>query len=345
MLQVSIKNFQSIEEAEIEVNGFTVIVGKSNQGKSAVCRAIAGSLYGISGTGFVSEGAQYSEVETRTPEHSIQWKKGTKTNQFIIDGKLFDKVGRELPKEIQEFGFREVVVDNKVINVQYSDQFNPIFLLNDSGSGSTLATLLTEVTRLGRINKAMTLCSRDLKRAASTLQVKTEELANATSSLESFSMGFGTVGDVEGELHKVASVIQEQSQLLKMEDALTKLTKLTARQQRLSEAPKDIPDLNLDEDISKHNRLCSIMARLARISRQLVVTVPPVPEINLDLEFCDYSNVLSLHNTLQGLTVKIGSVQKELSTAQTEVSKAESALGLIQKELGGICPVCERQWI
>ena len=37
---LEISNFQSVEKADIQLGGFTVIVGPSNSGKSALLRAL-----------------------------------------------------------------------------------------------------------------------------------------------------------------------------------------------------------------------------------------------------------------------------------------------------------------
>jgi len=45
-VKIRIKNFQSIEDLEIEVRGFTAITGKTNIGKSAIMRAISSAMLG-----------------------------------------------------------------------------------------------------------------------------------------------------------------------------------------------------------------------------------------------------------------------------------------------------------
>ena len=42
--KVNIKNYQSIKDVSFEVDGFTVIIGKNNIGKSAIIRALEAPL-------------------------------------------------------------------------------------------------------------------------------------------------------------------------------------------------------------------------------------------------------------------------------------------------------------
>ena len=46
MLDVEIRNFQSIDHVHLRVEGFTALVGRSNIGKSAVVRAVKAALTG-----------------------------------------------------------------------------------------------------------------------------------------------------------------------------------------------------------------------------------------------------------------------------------------------------------
>ena len=50
-LKVTIENFQSISKGELEfTQGINIIVGQSNSGKSAILRAIKGSVLNPSGS-------------------------------------------------------------------------------------------------------------------------------------------------------------------------------------------------------------------------------------------------------------------------------------------------------
>ena len=52
-VDVEIRNFQSIEKATIKIDGFTVVVGRSNIGKSALVRAVKAALTGAPVSSFV----------------------------------------------------------------------------------------------------------------------------------------------------------------------------------------------------------------------------------------------------------------------------------------------------
>jgi predicted ATPase len=48
-LEVSVRNFQALENVDLVIKGFTVVTGASNTGKSSLIRAISFCLYGDQG--------------------------------------------------------------------------------------------------------------------------------------------------------------------------------------------------------------------------------------------------------------------------------------------------------
>ena len=101
MIEVEIQNFQSIDKVAFKIEGFTVLVGRSNIGKSALIRAIHCALTGASGTDFVRHGLDCerrikgnkkckckSTVLFKTPSLHLIWEKGDADNQYNCESKL-----------------------------------------------------------------------------------------------------------------------------------------------------------------------------------------------------------------------------------------------------------------
>ena len=61
---LKVKNLQSIGDTEVEVDGFTVITGPNNSGKSALVRAVIGLTSNYSGNkhSWVRKGQKNLEV-------------------------------------------------------------------------------------------------------------------------------------------------------------------------------------------------------------------------------------------------------------------------------------------
>ena len=62
-MKVTVENFQSIKRAEIDVDGFTVITGPNNSGKTALMRAIRGAFQNAPGSAFIRHGEKECRVE------------------------------------------------------------------------------------------------------------------------------------------------------------------------------------------------------------------------------------------------------------------------------------------
>lgn len=186
MLEVEIQGFQSIEKVAFKIDGFTVLVGRSNIGKSAVVRAVQAALTNALGTDFVRHGEHCSRrirgtkkcrcqcsVHIQTEGMDLFWEKGDEVNRYTYNGEVYSKVDRGIPDFLLK-DFSLVKVGDKKQLVQVAEQFDPIFLLNQSGT--VVADVLSDVAKLDDINAAMTEVERDRREAVSTLKVREKDI-------------------------------------------------------------------------------------------------------------------------------------------------------------------------
>ena len=79
MIRVRVRNFQSIVDAEIVVDGLTVVTGQNNSGKTAVMRAVHGVFTNASGNALVRHGEDHLSVDLDFGEvKEVRWEKGPK---------------------------------------------------------------------------------------------------------------------------------------------------------------------------------------------------------------------------------------------------------------------------
>lgn len=211
MIEVEVENFQSITKASFKIDGFTALVGRSNIGKSALVRALRNALTGAQGTDFVRHGPScerrlkdqkkcrcQTTVRIQTPSVEIVWEKGDGVNRYTLTKPgeapiLYDKVGAGTPDFLRpEFSPVKVGDDQNLIQV--SEQFDPIFLLNVSGS--VVADVLSDVARLDDINGAIKLVVKDRKEAMSTRTVREKDVAELVTEAAKYIDLDQTVGDV-----------------------------------------------------------------------------------------------------------------------------------------------------
>lgn len=193
MLEVKIQGFQSIEKVNFTIGGFTVLVGRSNIGKSAIVRAVQAALTNALGTDFVRHGDHCSRrirgtkkcrcqcsVHIQTEGMDLLWEKGDEVNRYTYNGEVYSKVGQGIPDFLTK-DFSLVKVGDRKQLVQVAEQFEPIFLLNQSGT--VVADVLSDVAKLDDINAAMTEVERDRREAVSTLKVREKDVQELQTSL------------------------------------------------------------------------------------------------------------------------------------------------------------------
>ena len=232
--KVKIKDFQSIEKADLEIKGFTVITGKNNSGKSAVQRAIRGVFQNARGNSFVRHGATHCEVSLDFEDgNSVTWKKGKKENKYVINGKEYDKVGAKTPAPLEDFMVQPITAGGREIWSQFAPQFTgQVFLLNDTGS--VLAEAISDVERVQTLNKAMKQSERDKRSANSTLKVrKTDEKAVQTelehyAGLNALGLLLDTIESLETKIEKIDRVVSLLTTYIsKRDELLSEITHLT----------------------------------------------------------------------------------------------------------------------
>lgn len=231
-MKVEITNFQSIAHAELEVEGLTVLVGKSNIGKSAVIRAVSGALGNLEGDTFVREGDDitHCEVHLEVPASQgrgaldLTWRKGGSYNDYDVNGEELRSVGRGAPEHVAKAGFfpLEVGRDQK-LSVQVADQFDPLFLLDDQGS--VAAEAISDVERLTTVQDALRSCDSDRRSAKATKKVRTKDLADVQAKKAVFET-------YEEDMRQYQEVRDRWSKALSLEREIVSVERLVENYNR-----------------------------------------------------------------------------------------------------------------
>lgn len=208
MVEVEVRDFQSIEKAAFQIDGFSVVVGRSNIGKSALVRALKAALTGAPASSFVRHGAAclrrtkkaktckcFASVHMVAEGFDLLWEKGDAINRYTFNGAIYDKAERGTPDFLQP-DFAPVKVGDRQELLQVADQFSPIFLLDQTGG--SVADTLSDVARLDRINAAMRLAEKDRKEASQTRKVREKDVADLRVKLAGYDGLDAALADVQG---------------------------------------------------------------------------------------------------------------------------------------------------
>lgn len=181
---VRVKNFQSIEDSEVIIDGLTVVTGTNNSGKTALMRAVRGVFTNPSAAPLVRHGAAYLSVTLSFDDGTtICWEKGWEkpgqkgkgVNRYHINGITIQGVGRGVPPEVELLGVRDIAASSERVWPQIADQFDgTLFLLNRPGSA--VAEALSDVDKVGRLTDALKLSEKDQRAADNELKVRRSDV-------------------------------------------------------------------------------------------------------------------------------------------------------------------------
>lgn len=236
-MKVKVENFQSIKDAEIEVDGFTVITGANNSGKTALIRALRGAFQNTAGNTFVRHGEDNCRVEVDLGDASFAWEKGKKKPTYEIGSKTLHP-GKERCQEVLDLGVRSISAGGREIWPQIANQFSgQVFLVDQPGS--VLAEAVADVERVGKLNRALKSAEKDRRSATSELKVRKKDLKQFEEDFELFN----GVDDVED---MVAACEALSAKIDKIESWKTGLSQLRDRYNSASEVVNSLSGIRED---------------------------------------------------------------------------------------------------
>jgi hypothetical protein len=272
-VKIHIQNFQSIDDLEIEVHGFTCITGPSNVGKSAIVRATSSAILNNPVVGMVRKGAQFCTVEISSEGWGFKWEKNDKgVNRVWLPGKdkPLDKIGQVQVKEISQMGFGSIEVGDDEIQPWFAPQFQskgcgPLFLLDQSGPRVT--DFLSEVSRLTILQDAIVLAARGKRGATDQAKNKHEEAANLRTLLARIG-ALDTLEKLGRDLEEQASSIEQYEERITLGESLIAKRVEAERIIRILEKVDDvkIPKDVAAEPIQKFRdvyRICALLEKSA----------------------------------------------------------------------------------
>jgi hypothetical protein len=335
VIRVEIRNFQSISHLELEFEGFATIVGRNFIGKSATLRAINAALTNKSGTDFIRWGESFCEVRITMGNYDILWHKENSNNfyEITVDGKKdrYEKIGKEEPPApIKELGFSVIKLGTEKVNLNYAEQFFPLFLVDRQDTKG--ADLLTSVYGLDVLYKAVELCGKEQKSNKDDLRLRQKDLQFIEKDLERFD-GFEEVLDrgkgIKESRKKLSDFNSTITKLRKLEDDVKRIYSECNKLKGISEI--NLPEIGiipeLIEDVTK---LKSNFKSITRIKVDLEglkgveeINIPETPSVDDDINII--SNLKGYLSKVKKLKADIGSFSglEDLSIPRLDIDIEE----------------------
>lgn len=351
--RVLIENFQSHAKTEMTFGpGLNAILGPSDNGKSAVLRAIRWALYSEPrGTEFVRFGARECRV-TVTMSDGVEIvrelllnKAGTSgRNRYLLrrpgaEEQVFEGFGTEVPLEIvKAHGMPPIVLDkDKRVMLNLGSQLEAPFLLAETGS--LRARAVGRLLGVHVVDAADRGAQRDLKERKREAKALQERVDSYTEKLQPFA-------DVPAEEARLAEVERLMSE---SQAALDRRDRLVALRERWATIQAERVDLEgalshlsgIEEAEERHREAVAQQQRhrtLAGLHAARTNTRAEIRQCRVHLDALERIEILAAmlvtaqstferRNRLGGLQERLGSTRSSIAQGQMLLAR----LGVIDQ--------------
>jgi DNA repair exonuclease SbcCD ATPase subunit len=357
-VKIKIKDYQSIKEAEIEVDGFTVVTGPNNSGKSALMRAVSGLFRNAA---LEEEGSVVRHGEDRFrveldfgADGKVAWEKGPKIKPtYEVDGTTIHP-GRDVPDEIKKFGVLPIQAGGRELWPNAAQQFDQVFLVDQPGS--VIAEAVADAERVGKLNRALKASDSDRRKAGSELKIRRKDLKGYEDQMDGFDGLDDAVTAVGNLASQVAHAGKIAGAIKGLEDLQFRLSGARASVSALQGA-NDIPNSDMtlytDADAAREevehaeilkqslDSMQSEFKALAGFDEAVEENASPS-----DADMAKAQKVGSLYIEMDEIRrnrdARISTIEQlgvELASAKTQATAADAEVAEILGDLGE-CPTC-----
>ncbi len=350
--RLRLRNFQSHRETEFEFTpGLNIIVGPSDQGKSAIVRALRWLVYNEPrGTGFIRVGETRCEVRVELSNGVAVERirdESNRTNRYILEvpgeeALVFERFNKEVPFEVrQALGIQKLVIDrDRAVEINLASQLEAPFLLEESGT--TRSKVLGRMANLHIIDAA-----------------QRETLRDTSQALQEISRLEGDIELLDQQLQNYAQLEEEETRLANLEQLLRRFADLDREVRMLEEARDfllqnrqqmaEIRDVlkqldQLDEAYQNQvaiTRLLQDLQEIQGLREQRNQTLEELKACNLTIEFTrgldqteEYLDEMKALRQegfeLQATRKELAGLEKERQQKSEELENCEAILASLQ---------------
>ena len=338
---LKIKNIQSHKDTELEfVNGVNVIVGSSNNGKSAILRALYWLRYNRPlGTDILlshwcidDKGNQKNKMEVtlETDGGVVSRCRGKSENQYIVNGEIFNVVKTDVPDDVENL--------LKLTETNIQKQQDAPFLL--SLTGGQVAQYFNRVVKLDVIDDVLSKAESLRRKCNSDIKVVDGAISKANETIDNF----GWVLDFEKKVNVYEKLSGEEdkfnAEIENVENLLIDYNKLLGCSYNTAGLKKIIESIDKyvgieDDCVGRIDELEKTLYEYANVSDNCVYDFSTE---NTKLKRIDVYN-----EKLQVIEDSIDKLNCELSDYANWVDCIEDNQKKIEElksELPEVCPLC-----
>ncbi len=352
--KIKLTNFQSHKDTELELHpGLNVIYGESDQGKTAILRALTWVMTNRPlSNRFLMRGAKECRVEVTTDKGTVVRERRRGFNGYVVNGEAFKEIGSSVPPQVAE------VLDLGEINLQ--PQLSPFFLITQSPG--QVARYISELLGYDVIDSAQAECK--------------SRLTAATASVNEHT---ATLREIDEQLGKLAEVDNLQTMMAQVDEVDELRAKLVEQRSLLEFNLNEVGQHSaaivsyrrtLEEVDRVHDKLTSFVDEIEALVREhhrlgeiWANTLGPKVQIQKYANLKGMTGFLGkldgLHATMLALDAELRSLDRGVAAvrgaAKSVQVRAESAaaykeeLKVLREQYAqelfeqGVCPYCNTE--
>ena len=188
--KISLRGFQAHEKLDLELGDFSAVVGPSSAGKSSILRALMWLLYGEWDKTYPRDQDKETAVAIQLENGTtyIRIRKGAKNTAHIRrpgqKSVCYQDFGDFIPGLLEELNVRPIKVGTARINLNFSNQDDPIFIIHESKP--TKAQWLGRLYGAHVINNMLRLMSKDKRTAEAERLAAKDEVRELRDRMKSY---------------------------------------------------------------------------------------------------------------------------------------------------------------
>ena len=330
-LHIGIKDFQSLKKADILLTpGITVITGATNNGKSAIIRAIDSAIFNLGDDSMVRGGQRYYGINLSNDSHNMLMArdnvgKNEKTAYQFDGGSVQKKVGRGQLEEVSRmFNIREVKMNNGTkMKINFWYQNDKPFLM-DKTSGQLYEFL--SMSSCDSYAKVLKVLGSDIKAINSDINTLTTEidtykgLINDKRDFISDNEGFDDVYESAIRLDGIIKDYQNICRLIEEIDEYS--TKIHNVSVKVSELHEEINSLDFNSIECSYKNIKSVYDSYNELNNTLSMT-------------------LYISDTVDNIKKTIKNANDEFNCVSTVINGVDESIKNIDKESNSILSISD----
>jgi DNA repair ATPase RecN len=314
---IEIHNWQSLRNVQLQLGRFTVIVGPSSCGKTALMRALRAVASNVRGSGNITRGAKATAITVRTGDKTVTLERSESSGRYLVvdqtgHEEVYVKLAGAVPEAVTA-ALRIDPVPTTGSSLNFAGQFDRPFLLGESGAA--VARVLGELTNVTTIFEAVREANR--LRASATAELRTRE-----ADLRDLVVSLGRHSELPEKLRTCETAEQTAEEVARLSDRAARLRRSA---EALDVAESVLSRSSTLPDVPTADALDTIQARLGQLQTDVRAWLESRAAASAAASSAEqYQTVeTELHGELHALLVAAGTCP---TCGQTTTSKEPPAV-------------------